>query len=62
MCMSSHLCRPPFTPAHDVHHQGNDIAIALYEGMGFELVAVESDLMAKSRRRAPRIYLSKRLA
>lgn len=41
--------------------QGNDIAVALYEGMGFELAALESEMLAKSRKRPPRIYLSKSL-
>ena len=41
--------------------QGNDVALALYEGMGFELAALEDEMMARSRRRPPRIYLSKPL-
>lgn len=41
--------------------KGNDVAIALYEGMGFEMAAVEDEMMARSRRRPPRIYLSKPL-
>ncbi|CAM9547398.1 unnamed protein product [Scytosiphon promiscuus] len=39
--------------------QGNDIALALYQGMGFELTALEDEMMARSRRRPPRVYLSK---
>jgi len=41
--------------------KGNDVAIALYEGMGFEMAALEDEMMARSRRRPPRIYLSKPL-
>ncbi|CAM9139408.1 unnamed protein product [Ectocarpus fasciculatus] len=40
---------------------GNDIALALYQGMGFELAALEDEMMARSRRRPPRVYLSKPL-
>ncbi|CAM9815999.1 unnamed protein product [Pylaiella littoralis] len=41
--------------------RGNDIALALYQGMGFEMAAVEDEMLARSRRRPPRIYLSKPL-
>lgn len=41
--------------------QGNDIALALYEGMGFELAALEDEMLARKRRRPSRVYLSKPL-
>lgn len=42
--------------------KGNEIALALYKGIGFELAAVEDDELARRRRRASRVYLRKSLA
>ncbi|CAM9593673.1 unnamed protein product [Choristocarpus tenellus] len=39
--------------------KGNEVALSLYEGMGFEVAALEDEIIAMSRRRPARIYLSK---
>lgn len=41
--------------------QGNDVAVAFYKGMGFKLLALEDEMLARSRKRKPRTYLCKSL-
>ncbi|CAM9464784.1 unnamed protein product [Ectocarpus sp. 4 AP-2014] len=55
------IVRELWPAEENIYVSGNDIALALYEGMGFELAALEDEMMARSRRRPPRVYLSKTL-